>query len=96
MGPEAKLESRFCREIKRMGGLCYKWVSPGCSGVPDRIVIYRDTVWFIEFKSDRGRLSAQQEKIILDIEAQGCKVYVVFGEDGVQAMLNTIKQATEN
>lgn len=31
---ESAIEQRLVREVTRRGGLCYKWVSPGASGVP--------------------------------------------------------------
>ena len=34
---ESELERRFCRLVEQAGGKAYKFVSPGNSGVPDRV-----------------------------------------------------------
>lgn len=36
---EAVLERKLKKRIEEKGGLCLKWVSPGYTGVPDRIVL---------------------------------------------------------
>ena len=35
---EKQIERKFIREVKALGGICPKWVSPGFDGVPDRLV----------------------------------------------------------
>ena len=35
---EKDIEQKLVAEVKRRGGLCPKWVSPGIDGVPDRLV----------------------------------------------------------
>ena len=39
MQSEKDTEAFLRDEVKARGGRSYKWVSPGCAGVPDRIVI---------------------------------------------------------
>lgn len=36
---ERSVEEKLSRYIKDRGGLCLKWVSPGYTGVPDRIIL---------------------------------------------------------
>lgn len=59
---ERELEARLTRAVRARGGLCLKWVSPGASGVPDRIVLLPGgQVVFVELKRPRGgRVSALQ------------------------------------
>ena len=35
---ERDVEAKFCRKVKAIGGWPLKFVSPGTSGVPDRLV----------------------------------------------------------
>ena len=35
---EKQIERKFVQEVKALGGICLKWVSPGFDGVPDRLV----------------------------------------------------------
>ena len=38
MESEKQVEQYLCQCVRRVGGKAYKWVSPGCCGVPDRII----------------------------------------------------------
>ena len=96
MGPEARLEAAFAKHIKEMGGLCYKWVCHGHAGVPDRIVIIDGRVYFIEFKTYRGVLSPQQHKTIEEFDKRGLRIWVVYGEDGMEMMVNMIRKEIAN
>lgn len=59
---ESELERILVEEVRKEGGRAYKWVSPGNDGVPDRIVFFPGgDVYFVELKTERGRLSPQQE-----------------------------------
>ena len=81
---EKEIEKILTAEVKKLGGVAYKWVSPGNGGVPDRIVVFpgRAPV-FVELKSDAGRLSTLQEMQIRRLKELGQKVYVARGIDGV-------------
>lgn len=85
---EKEIEKILTAEVKKLGGVAYKWVSPGNAGVPDRIVVFpgRAPV-FVELKSDTGKLSALQEVQIRRLKELGQKVYVVKGIGGVSQFL---------
>lgn len=52
---EKEVESALRIMIERHGGLCLKWVCPGWSGVPDRIILLPGgRVLFAELKRPRG------------------------------------------
>ncbi len=61
---EKDIERRLVNMVERHGGLCLKWVCPGWSGVPDRIVLLPGgRIYFVELKRPKGgRLSALQRK----------------------------------
>lgn len=60
---EKEIEARLTQMVKNHGGLCLKWVCPGWSGVPDRIILLPGgLVMFAETKRPKGgRLSSLQE-----------------------------------
>jgi hypothetical protein len=59
---EKEIESYFVKSVKAMGGLAYKFNSLSNRGVSDRIVVLPNgEAWFIELKTERGRLSALQK-----------------------------------
>ena len=87
---ERSVEAGLVEKVKRRGGLCYKLVSPGCSGVPDRMIIYKGRVVFVELKQTRGRLSPIQQVTIEKMRRHGATVYVVYGSAGVDSMLEEV------
>jgi hypothetical protein len=61
---EKEIERKLTVMVERHGGRCLKWVCPGWSGVPDRILLLPGGhVYFVETKRPRGgRLSPLQRK----------------------------------
>ena len=61
---EKELEAKLVRAIKARGGFALKWVSPGTTGLPDRIVLLPGArIAFIEMKRPKGsRVGALQNK----------------------------------
>lgn len=81
---ERRIEEILIREVTKIGGRTYKWVSPGNSGVPDRIVFFPDgRVFFVELKTESGRLSAQQKIQINRLVNLGQRAVVIRGIDGL-------------
>lgn len=81
---ERDLEKILVDEVKNAGGKAYKFICPGNSGVPDRIVILpgRPPV-FAELKAEGGELSAVQKVQINRLVELGQAVYIVRGLDGL-------------
>ena len=59
---EKDIERKLTALVKDKGGLCLKWVCPGWSGVPDRIILLpRGRIIFVELKRPKGgKFSAMQ------------------------------------
>ena len=52
---ERDIERKLRLMVKKHGGLCLKWVCPGWSGVPDRLVLLPGgRVYFVELKRPKG------------------------------------------
>jgi hypothetical protein len=58
---EQQIEHYFVEQVKKNGGVALKFVSPGNTGVPDRIVIFPGIIHFVELKSTVGVLSPTQK-----------------------------------
>lgn len=85
---EPELERMFKREVEKVDGLCYKFVSPGNAGVPDRAVIFpTGLVFFCELKRPGERLRPLQRKVCRDIHHNHGIVLEVVGVLGVARML---------
>ena len=88
---EKQIEKRLITGIRTFGGLCLKFESPGLAGVPDRIVILpRGLIYFVELKTDTGRLSPMQRKVNNLLHALGVKVRVLYGADEVDEFLEEV------
>lgn len=81
---ESAVEKKVCDHAKKKGMAVYKFVSPGRSGVPDRMFIYKGLAWFIEFKAPGKKPTALQKHEIQVMRSQGMRVAIVDNEeDGV-------------
>lgn len=88
---EKDSEKLLRQEIKKLCGLCYKFVSPGNVGVPDRIVILYGWVFFVEMKTKNGKLTSIQKRQINKLKDQGQNVTVVYGDSGVRKFIDFLK-----
>lgn len=86
--PEGIVEDYLIAQCKKHKFWCKKFVSPGETGVPDRIVIANGCTMFIELKSKNGRLSEKQKIIIDEIKNAGGKAYVAYTKEQIDTILN--------
>lgn len=85
---EARIEKHLVDGVKKLGGLCLKFVSPSSVGVPDRLIITAaGRVIFVELKTESGRLSKMQKYMIGEMRKRGADVRVVKGLDEVKQFL---------
>lgn len=85
---EREIEKRLVDGIRCLGGRAYKFVSPGNSGVPDRIVAMPGArIVFAELKTDKGGLSGLQKVQIRELTQMGFDVRVLQGIGQVEAFL---------
>lgn len=88
---ESSIESYLVRKVKEHGGLCYKFVSPGNPGVPDRIVITpTGKTVYVELKTEIGRLAKVQRWQRSEMEKRGADVRVLYGLDAVKDFLREV------
>lgn len=89
---ESRIEARLTQGVKALGGIAYKFVSPGNVGVPDRLVILPGgKVIFVELKTDTGRLSPMQAHQIRELRRRDAEVWVVYGEDSLKSFLEACR-----
>lgn len=88
---EKEIEKRMVAEIKKRGGLCYKFVSPCNPGVPDRIVITpAGKVIFVELKTETGRLSKIQRWQRGELLRRGADVRMLKGWGAIEAFIEEV------
>ncbi len=93
METEKQVEEYLKEEIERRGGICYKFVSPGRKGVPDRLcVLPREVVLFLECKKTGGKATPQQYREILRLRRMGHVAGVVNSRSGIDAILKRLEE----
>lgn len=95
MEREKYIEAYIRRRIIEMGGLFFKFTSPGNDGVPDRIAIFPDgRIVFVELKAQHGKLSLIQSYQIGRLISLHQKVCVVYGMGGAEKFLEDMRDHT--
>lgn len=88
---ESSIERQLVDGVKKLGGMCMKFTSPGRAGVPDRIILTSTgRVIFAELKSETGRLTKLQAYTIDEMRKHGADVRVVKGLSEVKALLEEL------
>lgn len=91
---EKDIEKKVCDYAKKLGCITYKFTSPACRSVPDRLIIMPEGkgAFFIEFKRKGAKPTPAQELEIQKIHKQGFPVFIIDSvEDGkrlIDDMLN--------
>ncbi len=88
---EKLLERKLREAVKRAGGLALKWVSPGVTGVPDRIIILPGgKVKLVEVKSTGKKQSDRQVIMAGMLDKLGLPVAVIDSQETLNEFLNGI------
>ncbi len=89
--PERAVEKYLRDRISDLGGICWKFTSPGVAGVPDRILEINGLRCYVETKRPKGgRLSDMQKWRIKQLRAQGAKVYVLKNTEEIDWLITHI------
>jgi|SRR5215217_266568 len=93
---EKTLEAKLRKQIKLRKGLALKWVSPGFTGVPDRIVIMPGgLVYLVEMKCKKGTLSPRQQVVIPQLQKLGLDVRVIDDDIKLKEFLTEVDKAVK-
>ncbi|NLI90385.1 MAG: VRR-NUC domain-containing protein [Epulopiscium sp.] len=85
---EKQVELKLKQEIEKLGGLCLKFVSPGMSGMPDRLILLPDKkIYFAELKAPGEKLRPLQLKRKEQLESLGFKVYKIDSYEKVEEVI---------
>ncbi len=91
---EKHIEQKLVKAVKKMGGLCPKFVSPGFDGVPDRLVLLSDgKIAFIETKALNKKLRPLQVRRKRQLEQLGFLVYCIDNIEQIGGVLDEIQSA---
>lgn len=93
---EKDIEAKLRRMVTAYDGLCLKWVCPGWSGVPDRIILLPGgRVIFVETKRPKGgRLSRMQLWWQKKLTQLGFRHEIVWNEEDLMDFEIWVLEAT--
>ena len=90
---ERDIENWLNKQIEKIGGLAFKFVSPGNPGVPERIYILPGgEVWFVELKQQFGKIANIQKWQRQRLQDMGCNYRLVKGMEDAKAFVGEIKR----
>lgn len=95
---EKDIEKKLTAMVHRRGGLCLKWVCPGWSGVPDRIILLPNGhVIFCELKRPKGgKLETLQKWWRERLRGFGFLSVVVKNAEEVDQLEQIIRELTNS
>lgn len=90
---EKGIEQKFVDEVKRINGLAIKLVSPGFSGLPDRLVLIPEgKIGFVEVKAPGKKPRRLQRSRHDQLRKLGFKVFVLDDENQIKAILENLRR----
>lgn len=89
---ENVIERALVDEVKRRGGMAFKFNSMGCNGVPDRLVLLPGRkIAFIEVKAPGEVMRPLQKRRKRQIEVLGFPVYCLDNQEGIEVILDEVQ-----
>ena len=94
---EKEIEEKLRKGIKEIGGLCLKWVSPGYTGVPDRLILLPGgIIRFAELKAPGKKERLRQKVVQRILSDMGFIVYSsVDSVDKVQHIVSECREVIQ-
>lgn len=91
---EQQIELWLNDKVKELGGISFKFVSPPDNpGVPDRIYIFPPgEVYFVELKTEIGRLSNVQKWQRARFIDMGCNYRLIKGVKAAKAFIKELEE----
>ncbi len=89
---EKQIENQLVSQVKKIGGIAPKFVSPGFAGMPDRLVLIPDGhIAFVELKASGKKPRPLQLARHRLLRLLGFRVYVIDRAEQIGGMLDEIR-----
>lgn len=90
---ENRVERRLKTQIEKIGGRALKFISPGVTGVPDRIVLLPGgRIIFVELKAPGKKLRKIQEYRAKELRALGFEVKCLDTVEKIDLFIKDVMQ----
>jgi hypothetical protein len=88
---EKQIEAHLVSQVKKLGGVAYKFTSPAHRGVADRVVcLPNGSTWFVELKAPGGRLSPLQKHFASEMARMGQRYACLWSKEHVDEWIKSI------
>lgn len=88
---EKLIENKLVKEVKKVGGLAIKLVSPGFAGLPDRLILIAcGKIAFVEVKAHGKKPRPLQVARHEQLRKLGFKVYTLDNENDIGGIIDAI------
>ncbi len=89
---ESFIEEKLTKAVRKNGGVCWKFTSPGTAGVPDRIILMPEgRIAFVEVKApgeEPRKLQLSRHRLLRRL---GFKVYVLDALEDIEKIISEVK-----
>ncbi len=87
---ESTIESNFVKQVKAMGGMAIKLISPNFAGLPDRLVLLpHGKMFFVELKATGQKPRPLQIAVHRKLRKLGFDVYVIDSNEKINELLQS-------
>ena len=93
---ESEIQAYCIKHLRQQGYKVIRLMNTGERGIPDVLVIGLNDLFFIEFKTQKGRLSKIQKYQMKDLQERGFKTYVIRSLNDLINNLSLTKQEQHN
>lgn len=90
---ERDIEQALKARIVALGGVCWKLVCPGATGVPDRVCLMGGRTVFVEVKAPGQTPRPIQQRRIQQLRDLGFTVMVIDSLAGVEGVADALHAA---
>ena len=88
---EKQIEQKLVQEVRKNGGICPKFTSPGFAGMPDRLILLpHGRLAFAELKAPGQKPRPLQAARHGMLRRLGFRVYVLDGEGQIEKIISEI------
>lgn len=88
---EKEIEQKLLTKVKSCGGICWKFISPGTVGVPDRIILMpKGVIAFVEVKVSGEVPRKIQLKRHKQLRTLGFQVYVLDDKNKIDEIIHKV------
>ena len=90
---EKDIEKYLIKEVEKIGGKAFKWISPGNRAVPDRICyLPKGNIVLVECKAPGKLLTPLQRKLHGILHLMGHEVLTIDTKEGVDDFIEVVKE----